>query len=277
MANDFRAQTSYFRGILDAGFKMEMDLLKTCRYDISADMAGAKSMTIRGVSDVTLENYTGADLTAARATVNSDTLTLDKWKAATARIQRGDYESDAQLQQLMNDIAGKFVRQTKQLVNTEICAQYAVATALYSDASPAVLTPANAWVKLNEFVTAFEEANVPDEDRIIVIPPAVAGLLTDVKNLKGINGSITAQIVTCNQVSSTGSGAEKIYRILGYSKDWLLAGLGIDEVKMGDIGELNFGQYIKALILYGVDPATNVIGTHGWTMSAQVDNSVLSA
>jgi hypothetical protein len=276
MANDFRAQTSYLRGILAAGFKQEMDLLQTCRYNISSDMAGAKTMTIRGVTGATLAAYTGADLTAARATINTDTLTLDVLLAATIRIQRADYEGDAQLKELLSRLAKKWVIETKQAINTEICNQYAVATSLYSDSDPITLTPANVWVRLNEFVVAFDKANVPIENRVIVIPPIVSGLIKNVQNLKNIAGSIDATIISCNQISSTGSGDTAIYRLLGYSKEWLLAGLGIDDVGFGDIGELNFGQYAKALIVYGVDPATNVIGTLGWSMSSMVDNSILN-
>jgi hypothetical protein len=168
------------------------------------------------------------------------------------------------------------VIETKQAINTEICNQYAVATSLYSDSDPITLTPANVWVRLNEFVVAFDKANVPIENRVIVIPPIVSGLIKNVQNLKNIAGSIDATIISCNQISSTGSGDTAIYRLLGYSKEWLLAGLGIDDVGFGDIGELNFGQYAKALIVYGVDPATNVIGTLGWSMSSMVDNSILN-
>ena len=275
MANDFRAQTSYLRGVLMAGFLEEMDLLKTCKYDLSSDMNGAKSMTIRGVTAVSLAEYTGADLTASRATAVSDTLTLDKWYAASERVQRGDYENDQQMKEILNNIAVGIVRQTKQLVNTEICDQYSSATAIAADSTPEVLTPTNVWVKLNKFVVRFNQNNIPVENRVIVVPPAVGGLMADVRNLKGISGAIDARIIVSNQISSTTVGDETIYRVFGYTSDWLLAGLGIDDVAMGDIGELNFGHFIKALILFGVTPATNVIGTLGWYMSSQVDDSLI--
>lgn len=275
MATDFRP-AKYLESVLRVGFDTEIDLIKTINASIQPDLLnGNKTINVRVLDDIELKTYTGADFTYSNAAFTLETFNLTESVYVAEQILRINLNNPAEAKDVLNKIASMTVDKNKRAFNTKICAHYADVDSdnvIYNDANFVTLTTANVWKYLNEFVIKFDSADVPTGMRHIIVPPEVIGLIQNSTNYSGVQGRINANIHMCNELSSTGSGTDKIWRILAYHPAFITGGFGINHIKMGEIEKDNVGWYLNALFNYDTTVFDSYDG-YGWYMSAKVDLS----
>lgn len=273
MATDFML-TKYWEEALRILINEDFDMLNTVNTFIEPDLLnGNKSIVVQYIDDVTLSTYDGSNLTYTDTAYTEDTFTLDTKKSLSKQILMSNMNDEAKAKDVLNKLAYLASLELKSAINTSICAQYAnvdSSNVIVADGSAVTLDSSNVFKQINRIAMEMEKAKIPPELGTIVIPSEVQALIKNHTNYKGFDGRVLYPLKVCNQISTTGSGTDKIWRIMGYHKWFITAGIGISEVEIGKFGSENFGHYIKALFYYATKVPTPLDG-YGWSFSAKVD------
>ena len=273
MATDFRP-TKYFEEVVRVGLDETMELIRTINADIQPDlMAGNKTVIMQHIDDISLSSYTGANFTYSNADFTELSFTLATSQYFAETILQSNMNNETKAKKALGTIGALAVDALRKAFNTKVCAHYADVDAdniLAADGAFVTLTAANVFKQLSRFVVEFDKAGVPDPLRHIIVPPEVMGLIQTVTNYTGVIGRLNANIHMCNEMSTTGSGDDKIWRILGYHKWFIMGGFGIDSIESGYETYANHAFYINGLFNYDTDVPTALDG-YGWTMSAKID------
>lgn len=233
------------------------------------------SVVINQIGEVTIKDYTGADISAAEDMSTTDqTLIIDKEKYYNFRVK--DVDAAQAAGSLMEGAMESAGYAMATVIDKHIADLMAAGGSIKigNDTTPIALTAANIYSEIVKIKVAMDKANVPKQGRWIVLPPDAEGLLllddrfvkagVEASENRLVNGlvarAVGLDIYTSNNVPNTTNAKYKI--IASYTGSTSHAEQIAKQEAYRE--EKNFSDAIKGLTVYGtkvVRPATIVVMT----------------
>ncbi|MDR1563886.1 MAG: P22 coat protein - protein 5 domain protein [Oscillospiraceae bacterium] len=233
------------------------------------------SVKVSSIGDISIFDYAKNTDISALQTLDDSAVTLIINQAKAFNFQIDDVDNAQMNPKIMMDAMQKAAYKLADAADQYIASNYIdIANTIGSDATPEVLTAANAYDKLVDMRVALDEANVPTIGRWAVVPPWVYGLLLKDDRFVGTGGTQAENVLTngvvgkaagftiyeSNNVPNT-TGAQ--YKIIGgTSSAWSFA----EQINSVEAyrPEKRFADAVKGLHLYGskvMQPAGLVVLT----------------
>jgi hypothetical protein len=215
-------------------------------------------VNIRTVPAITVADYSGS---LSYADVTSGTIELDINKAKSYAFKVDDIlKSQADID-YMNEAANDAAQNMKIAIETDVLGNIAAGSSLTDiNATPANVTSANVLGQMIEAGQQLDENNIPEEDRFMIINPAVASVLKQselrqayltgdsVSPLRnGYIGMVDRfKVYVSNNLSTTGGVTSGLY---GHPKAVAFASqmTNTETVRL----ESSFGDGVRGLSVYG--------------------------
>tara|TARA_R110000868_G_scaffold287950_2_gene548303 strand:- start:329 stop:1195 length:867 start_codon:yes stop_codon:yes gene_type:complete len=161
---------------LQAKFYSQTVLSEITTNEYEGEISGmGNKVNIRTVPAITVADYTGS---LSYADVTSGTIELDINKAKSYAFKVDDIlKSQADID-YMNEAANDAAQNMKIAIETDVLGNIAAGSSLTDiNATPANITSANVLGQMIEAGQQLDENNIPEEDRFMIINPAVASVL----------------------------------------------------------------------------------------------------
>lgn len=161
---------------LQAKFYAQTVLSEITTNEYEGEISGmGNKVNIRTVPAITVADYTGS---LSYADVTSGTIELDINKAKSYAFKVDDIlKSQADID-YMNEAANDAAQNMKIAIETDVLGNIAAGSSLTDiNATPANITSANVLGQMIEAGQQLDENNIPEEDRFMIINPAVASVL----------------------------------------------------------------------------------------------------
>jgi len=278
----FRKLTDFIQADVITGYiidKLRARLTAKGIVEVSTNGALGKGSSFKftGIGDVTIQNYTGADLTLEDATSTGVVVTLDKFPIGTYTIQNSDIDEASAFNMAMNlaeDVAGKVEQDIDKAVLLKIQTTATdVATLGVTTAPISINTGAEALAYVGAIATKLRELNI-ETDGVIVLPAYLEILLAS--ELKGAYSPEVADgirtgkfatlfgydIVSSNNLPNGVAGglaADELSFVAGRRKEAKLI-LGYTEMEMGIPHPTQPAQINRIGQVYG----TKLTNTGAW-------------
>lgn len=219
------------------------------------------SVKINKMGEITIGDYTGADITAPQdLTSEQKLLTIDKAKYFNFQVDSVD-QHQANVA-LMDKGMERASYALAQKVDEEIAKSYLEAgSTIGTDSAPIMLDGGNIYSYIVEMGIKLDEAGAPEVDRFIVIPSAVHGMLLqstefvragdlgDAVVTKGFVGEVAGfKVYKSNNVPHT-AGAK--YKVLAGHRMAITMAEQILDIRAYE-PEKRFSDAIKGLHVYGI-------------------------
>ena len=161
---------------LQAKFYAQTVLSEITTNEYEGEISGmGNKVNIRTVPAITVADYSGS---LSYADVTSGTIELDINKAKSYAFKVDDIlKSQADID-YMNEAANDAAQNMKIAIETDVLGNIAAGSSLTDiNATPANITSANVLGQMIEAGQQLDENNIPEEDRFMIINPAVASVL----------------------------------------------------------------------------------------------------
>ena len=161
---------------LQAKFYSQTVLSEITTNEYEGEISGmGNKVNIRTVPAITVADYSGS---LSYADVTSGTIELDINKAKSYAFKVDDIlKSQADID-YMNEAANDAAQNMKIAIETDVLGNFAAGSSLTDiNATPANITSANVLGQMIEAGQQLDENNIPEEDRFMIINPAVASVL----------------------------------------------------------------------------------------------------
>tara|TARA_R110000744_G_scaffold114382_1_gene213912 strand:+ start:9801 stop:10667 length:867 start_codon:yes stop_codon:yes gene_type:complete len=161
---------------LQAKFYSQTVLSEITTNEYEGEISGmGNKVNIRTVPAITVADYSGS---LSYADVTSGTIELDINKAKSYAFKVDDIlKSQADID-YMNEAANDAAQNMKIAIETDVLGNIAAGSSLTDiNATPANITSANVLGQMIEAGQQLDENNIPEEDRFMIINPAVASVL----------------------------------------------------------------------------------------------------
>tara|TARA_R110000751_G_scaffold43866_4_gene100855 strand:+ start:3419 stop:4285 length:867 start_codon:yes stop_codon:yes gene_type:complete len=161
---------------LQAKFYSQTVLSEITTNEYEGEISGmGNKVNIRTVPAITVADYSGS---LSYADVTSGTIELDINKAKSYAFKVDDIlKSQADID-YMNEAANDAAQNMKIAIETDVLGNIAAGSSLTDiNATPANVTSANVLGQMIEAGQQLDENNIPEEDRFMIINPAVASVL----------------------------------------------------------------------------------------------------
>lgn len=219
------------------------------------------AVKINKMGDITIGDYTGTDIAKAEdLTSEQKMLLIDKAKYFNFQVDSVDaHQANVELMDKGMERASYALA---QVVDQEIAKSYLEAgLKMGTDATPILLDAGNIYSQIVEMGVKLDEANAPESDRFVVIPPAFHGMLlqssefvraTDLGDAvvtQGFIGEVAGfKVYKSNNVPNT-AGAK--YKVLGGHSMAITMAEQIVDVRAYE-PEARFSDAIKGLHVFGL-------------------------
>lgn len=237
-------------------------------HDYEGDIAQVgDSVKINGIGPVTISDYVKNSNLSDPETLTDAQTTLIIDKAKSFNFQVDDVDKRQQQPEVMSEAMRTAAWGVAKTVDLSVAALYTEAHSdnlIGSTASPKtdLGTSGNAYNYLVDLNTKLDEADIPDMDRWVVVPPWFYALLTKDSNF--IHATATGdQVLRSGEVGTTVSGMKVFksnnvpntsatkYRIIAGWRGAITLAQQINQVKAYS-PEKRFADAVKGLLLYGV-------------------------
>jgi|TARA_R110000764_G_C10939334_1_gene375912 hypothetical protein len=244
---------------LQAKFYSQTVLSEITTNEYEGEISGmGNKVNIRTVPAITVADYSGS---LSYADVTSGTIELDINKAKSYAFKVDDIlKSQADID-YMNEAANDAAQNMKIAIETDVLGNIAAGSSLTDiNATPANVTSANVLGQMIEAGQQLDENNIPEEDRFMIINPAVASVLKQselrqayltgdsVSPLRnGYIGMVDRfKVYVSNNLSTTGGVTSGLY---GHPKAVAFASqmTNTETVRL----ESSFGDGVRGLSVYG--------------------------
>ena len=161
---------------LQAKFYSQTVLSEITTNEYEGEISGmGNKVNIRTVPAITVADYSGS---LSYADVTSGTIELDINKAKSYAFKVDDIlKSQADID-YMNEAANDAAQNMKIAIETDVLGNIAAGSSLTDiNTTPANITSANVLGQMIEAGQQLDENNIPEEDRFMIINPAVASVL----------------------------------------------------------------------------------------------------
>jgi N4-gp56 family major capsid protein len=237
------------------------------RRDYEGDLAaGGSSVKINSIGAVTVSDYTkNTDFASGPETLTDATLSLTIDQQKMFNFQVDDIDTAQQKPKVMDEAmreAGYAIAKTQDTFLGGFYTAAAAGNLIGSDGTPiSITTAAAAYENLVDLGTKLDEADVPDQDRWVVVPPWFVGLIEKDTRVVG-TGSAQAEgrlangffgrlagfnVLKSNRVANT-AGAK--YKIMAGQGECLQFVEQVAEIKAYN-PEKRFADAVKGLHVYG--------------------------
>lgn len=228
-------------------------------HDYEGEIQGLGStVNVNAIGDITVGNYTGAAIGAPEdVTAVSTSLVIDQAKFVNFSV-----DDVTKAQSNVKILDGAMVKAAADLANKMdgyIAGLYSQADAgnlIGNDTTPIAVTVTNAYDNLVDLGVLLDKADVPEEGRFVVIPPAFHGLLLkDPRFTKDANVMATGYIgsvdnMTVYKSNNVPNTAGAKYKVIAGFDGAISFAQQLDSIEQYR-PEGGFKDAVKALQLYG--------------------------
>lgn len=268
--------------ILDAKEKVHV-FGRFANRDYEGDLTVGQKVRIPQVGYPTINTYTRnstSNLTKEYVNVSDMYLTIDQEKYFNILMD------DVDVKQSKPDFMSKIAeRAAYKLADTQdsyiagLYAQAGITTTSNSASTYVQIGSSNARTEFLLMAAAFDRANIPRDNRWMIIPSQLMFELTDGGILEQSNNDrLWAQgiapdaygwkVYISNNVSSPSTDTTEFRIICGYGQESITMAEQINQTKMGELTQEGFGVYLKGLHVYGA----RLIPDRTGVIYANIDN-----
>lgn len=236
-------------------------------HDYEGYVPGAKSVTINTLSDITVKDYDGSDITFDDLSTTDQTLLLDFMKDFAFQVKDVDKVQVASGGELMTKATQNAAYKVAEAIDKKNfdTLTTGAGVVIETDNAPRVLlTAEDAKAAILDLVEKANDVNVPEEGRVVAIPNRVERLLLSDKYLglspatgedvlrRGYIGRLfNVELYRTNQLQTRENADEKNVTdiILSHPK-FMTEAIQLEELEAGR-REANFSDYVKGLFVSG--------------------------
>lgn len=244
-------------------FNKKVVMAKLVNTDYEGDIkAAGDTVFVRTFGDVTINDYT-RDMTIAFETLTDpiQTMTIDQQKYFAFRVDDLDLaQADVDILEGYTERAAIAIRDVVDSFLLGLAASGVDEYHVIGDPTPIALSKTNIYQYITELAEILDEANIPSEDRCLVIPPKAKTLLLQSEEFtratslgdqvvqNGYIGNIAGFAVHVTTNMSPASGG--VWNILAFHRDFVSFASQVNQVER--VRPFNmFADAVKGLYLYG--------------------------